>query len=370
MFNQSPFFQSISSWFNRTFADPEFISLFMTLVISIVLFEFFGHILMPVLISIIIAYLLNSPVKLLTRRGCPHALAVWSIYIIFLGLFIYGMLYLIPMMGRQLVNLIGQIPGIFMAGQVWLAKLKISHPWLVSDGNVEHVLTYFKEQSPKLGQTILHYSWAAVPNMAELILYLVLVPLLVFFFLKDNQKIMLWLHRFLPRRRVLVKRVSLEVYDKIGAYVKGRVIEVFIVAGMASLLFECLGLQYAILLGVLMGLSVIVPYIGAIMVAIPIIGVALTQWGLTAHFWYLVLVFVIMISIDGNILFPLLFAHTMDLHPIVIILAVLIFGGIWGFWGVFFAIPLATLVNAVLRVWPREDSAYNLAKPGPKVDIS
>ena len=99
----------------------------------------------------------------------------------------------------------------------------------------------------------------------------------------------------------------------------------------------------------------IVPYIGAIIVAIPIVGVGLTQWGFTAHFWYLMLVFVILISIDGNILFPLLFAQTMDLHPVVIILSVLVFGGIWGFWGIFFAIPLATLVHAVLRVWPREE---------------
>ena len=355
MLKKNPIFQSIAHWFDRTFADPEVVSLFLTLVVTILLFEFFGKILMPILVSVIIAYLLNSPVKLLVRRGCPHILAVWVVYIVFLGLFIYGILYIIPLIGRQFVNLIDQMPGILMMGQVWLTKFMAKHPWLFSDVNMEHALVYFKEQTPKLGQKILQFSWAVLPNMAELILYLILVPLLVFFFLKDSQKIIQWLKRFLPRRRVLVKRVSLEVYNKIGAYVKGRVIEVFIVAILASLLFELLGLQYAILLGVLVGLSVIVPYIGAIIVAIPIVGVGLTQWGFSAHFWYLMLVFVILISIDGNILFPLLFAQTMDLHPVVIILSVLVFGGIWGFWGIFFAIPLATLVHAVLRVWPREE---------------
>jgi putative permease len=57
-------------------------------------------------------------------------------------------------------------------------------------------------------------------------------------------------------------------------------------------------------------------------------------------------------ALDGNVLVPLLFGEVVNLHPIAIIVAILVFGGLWGFWGVFFAIPLATLVNAVLRAWP------------------
>lgn len=355
MATRNPIFQSIGQWFERTFADPEVISLFMTLVISILLFEFFGRILMPILISVIIAYLLNTPVKMLKRLGCPRLLAVGLVYIIFLGLFIYAMLCVAPIIWRQLINLVNQMPNTFVIGQLWLAKFVDKHPSLLSKVDLQHVLAYFKEQSPKLGQNILHYSLVAIPSMAEMILYLVLVPLLVFFFLKDSRVIVNWLKRFLPRRRLLVRRVSQEVYGKIGAYVKGRVIEVFIVGAVATVAFELLDLQYAVLLGAMLGLSVIVPYIGAIVVTIPIVILALMQWGLTAHFWYVMMVFAVIIAVDGNILFPLLFAQTMDLHPLVIILSVLIFGGIWGFWGVFFAIPLATLVNAVLKVWPRGD---------------
>lgn len=314
---------------------------------------------MPILVSIIIAYLLNTPVKMLVRLGCPRLLAVWSVYIVFLGLFIYAMLCLAPLIWRQFINLVNQMPNTFVIAQLWLAKFVEKHPSILSKVDLQHVLAYFKEQSPKLGQTILRFSWVAIPSMAELILYLVLVPLLVFFFLKDSRVIINWLKRFLPRRRLLVRRVSLEVYGKIGAYVKGRVIEVFIVGAVATIAFELLNLQYAILLGAMLGLSVIVPYIGAVIVTIPIVILALMQWGLTAHFWYLMMVFAVIIAVDGNILFPLLFAQTMDLHPLVIILAVLIFGGIWGFWGVFFAIPLATLVNAVLKVWPRDHSGFS-----------
>ncbi len=350
----NPIFQSIGRWFERTFADPEFISLFMTLVISLLLIEFFGEILLPVLISIIIAYLLNPSVRWLARQGCPRLLAVWFIYILFLGLFIYALLYLIPLIWRQLLNLVSQIPFTVTQAQILLNKFMIKHPWALSDVDLQHILIYFKEQSPKFGQTILRFSWAAIPSMTEMILYSVLVPLLVFFFLKDSQKITQWIESFLPRQHTLVKRVSLEVYNKIGCYVKGRVIEVLIIGIAACIAFELLGLQYAILMGVLVGLSVIIPYIGAIIVTIPIVVLALMQWGFSFHFWYLIAAYATIIAIDGNILFPLLFAQKMDLHPIIIILSVLVFGGIWGFWGIFFAIPLATLVDAVLRVWPRE----------------
>jgi len=59
--------------------------------------------------------------------------------------------------------------------------------------------------------------------------------------------------------------------------------------------------------------------------------------------------------LDGNVLVPLLFSEAVDLHPVAIVIAVLFFGGLWGLWGVFFAIPLATLVNAILSAWPAWD---------------
>ena len=118
------------------------------------------------------------------------------------------------------------------------------------------------------------------------------------------------------------------------------------------LVFWWLNLHYALLLAVLMGLSVIIPYVGATMVTFPVIFVAFFQWGLSDHFGYLVLAYTIIQALDTVVLIPLLFSEIVNLHPVAIIVAILFFGGLWGFWGVFFAIPLATLVNAVLNAWP------------------
>lgn len=82
--------------------------------------------------------------------------------------------------------------------------------------------------------------------------------------------------------------------------------------------------------------------------------IAFFQWGWGDQFIYLMVAHAIIQALDGNVLVPLLFSEAVNLHPVAIICAVLLFGGLWGFWGVFFAIPLATLVKAVLDAWPKD----------------
>jgi putative permease len=90
-------------------------------------------------------------------------------------------------------------------------------------------------------------------------------------------------------------------------------------------------------------------------VTIPVALIAFFQWGWGSEFAYLMIVYGIIQALDGNVVVPLLFSEAVNLHPVAIIVAVLLFGGLWGLWGVFFAIPLATLVKAVLSAWPRQE---------------
>jgi putative permease len=124
---------------------------------------------------------------------------------------------------------------------------------------------------------------------------------------------------------------------------------------MDMVTFTLLGLEFAILLGLFVGLSVLIPYIGAIFMGLPVALVAYFQWGWGHEFAYVVAAYTLIQLIDGNILATLLFSEVVNLHPIAIIVSILVFGGIWGFWGLFFAIPLATLVQAILRAWPKRE---------------
>jgi putative permease len=180
---------------------------------------------------------------------------------------------------------------------------------------------------------------------------------LVFFLLKDSEQIVRWFTSFLPNRRSLLDRVWHEMDEQIANYVRGKAVEIVIVGAVSYAAFVWLGLNYAALLAIAVGFSVLVPYIGAAVVTVPIALVGYFQFGLSNDFLWLMVVYGIIQALDGNVLVPLLFSEVVNLHPVAIILAVLVFGGLWGFWGVFFAIPLATLFNAVVRAWPEQQQA-------------
>tara|TARA_B110000116_G_scaffold253536_1_gene250275 strand:+ start:96 stop:578 length:483 start_codon:yes stop_codon:yes gene_type:complete len=143
-----------------------------------------------------------------------------------------------------------------------------------------------------------------------------------------------------------------EMNDQLYNYVTGKVIEMFVVASFSYLVFALLGLPYAVLIAILVGLSVIIPFFGAILVTIPVAFLGLYEWGLTTQFYWLMFLYLLIQILDGNVLVPFLFSTRNNLHPVIIIITILFFGGIWGFWGLFFAIPLATFIKAIVNSWP------------------
>ena len=170
--------------------------------------------------------------------------------------------------------------------------------------------------------------------------------------MKDKDELVLWFGNFLPRNRPLMSAIWKEMDEQIANYIRGKVVEIIIVGSAAYLIFILIGINYALALSVLVGVSVIVPYIGAIAVTIPVVAIAYIQWGFTGEFYSVTLAYLILQIIDGNVLVPIIFSEAVNLHPVAIIAAVLFFGGIWGLAGVFFAIPLATLIKAIINAWP------------------
>ena len=120
-----------------------------------------------------------------------------------------------------------------------------------------------------------------------------------------------------------------------------------------------LGLNYALLLGVGVGLSVVIPYVGAVIITIPVLLVSIFQFGMSTTLIWVCVVYIVIQILDSNVLTPLLFSKAMNLDAFSILSAILIFGGLWGFWGVFFSIPLATFIRTLIVNWPSTDEKGN-----------
>ncbi|HEB63288.1 MAG TPA: AI-2E family transporter [Gammaproteobacteria bacterium] len=345
----------ITRWINKYLSDPEAIILGLLLIIGFGIVIFIGDMLAPLLISIVLAYFLEGLVKMLEKRNISRISAVLLTYIPSLIFMAFLLLAVLPMLLNQITQLAQTLPDMISKGQDSLFKLPELYPDFVSEQQIAQLLATIKTSVGSFAQNLLSISLSSMAVIFTVLIYLILIPVLIFFLLKDKEEIIEWFQGLLPQERKVATQVWHEMDQQIGNYVRGKFLEVFVVGVVTYITFAIMGLNFAALLAALVGLSVIIPYIGAVAVTFPVILIAYFQWGWGPELAYLVTAYLVIQALDGNVLVPLLFSEAVNLHPIAIIVAVLFFGGIWGVWGVFFAIPLATLVKAVIDAWPRTD---------------
>ncbi|MDH3401490.1 MAG: AI-2E family transporter [Chromatiales bacterium] len=355
--------ERVKSWFRRQVENPQVVSLLLIVIFIAAVFYFAGNSLAPAIAAIVIAYLLDGLVERLRRFGIPRGLSIHAVYLVFIASLLLGFFRLLPMLIRQLSQLAQQVPSILAKAKELLMALPARYPATVTEDTVSQIMTGLTAEFGRLGQTLVSYSFSSVLTLFAVVVYLILVPLLVYFMIKDKARIIDWFAGFLPEDRQLTSAVWIEVNKQIGNYVRGKFIEILVVGSVTFVVFKILGLQYALLLGALTGLSVLIPYVGAAAITLPVALVAFAQWGIQADFYGVVVAYLIIQALDGNLLAPLLFSEAVNLHPVAIIVAILFFGGVWGLWGVFFAIPLATVIQAVLQAWPRSGAANGPPNP-------
>ena len=346
----------LTRWYQRYLSEEEAVILLVMLTVAFVVMLAFGEILAPVFVAVILAYLMQGVANVLRQRGLPAELSVAVSTLLAMGGFFAVLFGLAPLVWRQLVALLREAPAMIEAGRKVLVTLPEEYPVFFTQQQVNELTTAIQAEMTSVGQLLVTKGLSSIPSVLALTVYLILIPLMVFFFLKDREQLIGWFAGFLPEKRPLLNQIWQELNLQFANYARGKGIEVLIIGAGSYAVFAVFSLNYAALLGLLVGLSVIVPYIGAALVTIPVVVVAYFQFGVTPDFYWVVGAYLLIQVLDGNVLVPLLFSEAVNLHPVAIVIAVLFFGGLWGLWGVFFAIPLATLVNAILSAWPSSDS--------------
>lgn len=350
----------VKDWYLQYFSDDEAAILVLLIACVFLVLATLGDVLAPVLTSIVLAYLLQGLINQLSARRVPPILALAIVYAFFLGSLISFLFVLVPLTWGQLIKLVNeQLPQWVAEGRRVLEMLPARYPELVSEKSVADLSAIVTTRMNSVMESVVSFSVSSLPGLMDLLIFIVLLPLLVFFFLKDKDLMVRWCMGFLPDERPFMNRVMMEMNVQIANYVRGKAIEILITGGVTYIAFLVLGLNYAALLAFMVGLSVVIPYIGAVAVTVPVAVVAYFQFGWGADFVTVIVAHLIIQGLDGNLLVPLLFSEAVNLHPVAIMIAVLVFGGVWGVWGVFFAIPLATLIKAVLTSWPRLEPPSN-----------
>jgi putative permease len=338
-------------WFNQYFSNPQVIILIFLLLVLFILFRIFGKMLMPVFVAILVALFLDSIIEWLKRFNVRRKRAVYLVFILFLAVLLDLFIILLPVISHQIGQLVQDIPSMISHVKGDLLLLPQKYPGVISDERIDQLIAVLASEFNRVEKNIIQISVSSVRGLIEIIIYLILVPFLVFFLLKDKEIIFKWFRDLLPEERGLAIRVWDEVYRQFFNYLRGKILEIIFVWAINYAAFAFIGLKYSIIISLFVGVAVLVPYIGAAIMFLPVVLVGFFQWGFGANLIYVIVAYAILHALDGNIIAPLLLSKVVKIHPVAIIIAILIFGGMWGFWGLVFAIPLATLIHAVFKAW-------------------
>ena len=340
--------QRINQWLLSFFSNPNINKLALLGLTVAVLLWLFIDALAPLLFGLLIAYLLEDIViKMTTGRWRIPRAAAAAIVVFATVCLVIIIVSGLPRFLFELRELGNRLPEIAILLEVVTGSINNYLPEGITL-NKDVIAVKIGEAVTELARYLLNNTLGFAGNVFAVLLYAVLLPLFIFFMLKDKEAIVDYGRRMfftpLPAMCELWKKIDSEF----GAYIRGKFIEASIIGIMSWLVFLFFRMDYAFVLATAIGLSVFIPFVGAIVVTFPVVLFAYLQFGWGTDFAFIVILYSVIQIFDGQLLVPLLFSEIVKIHPVSLFIAIVFFGNVWGVWGVFFAIPLAVIIKHVI----------------------
>ena len=243
----------VRRWIDRYFSDEEALLLLLLITAVLVIIVTLGQVLAPFLTAVVLAYLLQGGMNYCKSRGLGHLGATVTVFLLFVSLFLALLFIIMPAIWQQTTQFFYELPRMATKGQALLMLLPEKYPELVSIEQVQEWTHQIGEELAKIGQLALSFSISGITGVMAVLIYCVLVPILVFFLLKDSDQIVNWGTSFLPQRRNMLNKVWAEMDEQFANYIRGKVVEIGIVGGVTYIAFVILGVNYAALLAIGVG---------------------------------------------------------------------------------------------------------------------
>ncbi|RJS59777.1 AI-2E family transporter [Bacillus sp. PK3_68] len=299
--------------------------------------------LMPFLLGGFIAYLLHPLVEKMAERGVSRTMSILLIYILFFGIIGICLFRGVPLFIDQLRELSQSAPELSKMYEEQIIALEAETlTW--PDGIQEKIhnrIVSFELWLSGLVEAFMN----VLMKMVNFLLLLAVVPFISFYLLKDIDRVKKAAWTFTPKRwRTRALRFIKELDRSLGGYIRGQLLVCLVIGAVAALLFTFIGLKYAILLGLIIGITNVIPYFGPIIGAVPAVFVALTISGRLAIYTAIIVLF--LQFIEGNVLSPWVVGKSVHLHPLFIIGALLLGGEAGGIIGLIIAVPVLIIFKA------------------------
>ncbi len=322
-------------------------------ILFVVLVYLLSPVLTPFLTGALIAYLGDPIVNYLVKFKFPRTLAVTIVFLIFSVILLILLLILVPMLTRQIVTLINKIP--LITG--WIQNTLL--PWLHEYFDIEinfdlsqlqtALSTHLQQISNIAAVTISMITRSGLAIIA-FIANLILIPVVAFYLMRDWHKVVAGVNKLLPRKQEpMIKRLACDCDEVVGAFLRGQLIVMLCLGITYTVGLFIIGLDLALLIGMISGLVSIVPYLGFIVGIVAATIAAFFQFHDWQHILYVVLVYGVGQSLESMFFTPVLVGDKIGLHPVAVIFAILAGGQLFGFVGILLALPVAAAIMVLVR---------------------
>jgi predicted PurR-regulated permease PerM len=309
------------------------------------------EILLPFVAGMALAYVLSPLVDRMERRGLNRTVAALLIVGVIVVALIAAVLLFVPLLLQQGAALISNIPGYFKRVQELL--IDQNFPWLnwLGSGDKNKAVSELVSQAATWLLSFSYSLWTGGKALVSFASILIVMPVVTFYLICDWHRLVDTMDGLVPvRQRDTVRELARQIDKAIGGFLRGQFGVCLILGAYYALGLMLVGLEFALLIGLIAGLITFVPYIGSMTGLMIAASVAIAQfWPDWKRIVAVVVVFLVGQFIEGNIISPKLVGERVGLHPLWMIFAMFAFGYLFGFVGLLIAVPLAAAMAVLFR---------------------
>ena len=310
---------------------------------------FLGNVLVPFLMGAAIAYFLDPLADRLERLGLSRGMATAVITIVAILIFVLLALLVIPTLINQAASLVETAPKLFRQFSDFLTT---RYPDILDEGSTLRTsLTTLGTTIQERGGEVLQTAIASFASIINVLLLFVIVPVVSVYLLLDWDRMVAAVDEMLPREHApTIRRLARDIDDTLASFVRGMGTVCLILGTYYAVALMLVGLQFGLVVGFVAGLVTFIPYLGALIGGVLAIGLALFQfWGDWLSIGLVAGIFVVGQVVEGNFLTPKLVGDSVGLHPVWLLLALSVFGALFGFMGLLIAVPVAAAIGVIAR---------------------
>ncbi|SNT19055.1 AI-2E family transporter [Tropicimonas sediminicola] len=318
-------------------------------VVFLALMWLLGDVILPFVLGAAIAYLLDPLADWLEARGLSRATSVSIITLVSVMIFVLSILLVIPTLAQQTTRLFATVPTLFQDLQSFLTE---RFPTLAeSDSTIRQSLSSLGNVISSKGAAFLEGVMGSVSSLFSVVMLLVVVPVVAFYLLLDWDNMVARVDELLPRDHApVIRRLAGEIDRTLAGFIRGQGTVCLLLGIYYCIGLVLVGLDFGIVVGALAGLLTFIPYIGALVGGALAIGLALFQfWGEWTMIAIVAAIFFSGQFLEGNVLTPKLVGSSVGLHPVWLLLALSVFGSLFGFVGMLVAVPVAAAIGVIVR---------------------